>query len=295
MFQGSIVALVSPMTASGQLDEKRVRELIQLHLDQGTEGIVVNGTTGESPTLNESERHQLIKIAVELARSYPRKVTIIAGTGTNDTFETIRQTKAAEKLGVDACLLVTPYYNRPTQEGLYQHYKVVAEAVSLPLLLYNVSQRTGCDLLPETVARLSLIPNIVGIKEASSDLTRGRKLRELCGNTFVLLSGDDASALAFMLQGGKGVVSVTANIMPKLMHEMCMNALSGNIQRAGILNTQLMPLHKTLGIESNPIPVKWVMHQMGWIEEGIRLPLTNLSEPNQAILRDAMKRSGVIN
>lgn len=291
MFHGSMVALVTPMTPTGELDEKSLAMLVDRHIEAGTDAIVVCGTTGEAPTLSESDKSNIIKIALEVAKG---RVPIIAGTGTNCTAETIRQTKAAKALGVAACLVVTPYYNKPTQEGLYQHYKAIAEAASVPIILYNVSARTGCDLLPVTVARLSEIPNIVGIKEASSDLARGRELLALCGSTFELYSGDDASALMFMLQGGKGVISVTANVAPKAMHEMCSAALSGKMGIAGAINTRLMPLHKNLFIESNPIPVKWAVHELGWIPPGIRLPLTPLSEKYHDEVQEAMKESGVL-
>lgn len=295
MFEGSIVALVTPMTKTGELDEVRLRNLIQHHIKAGTQGFVLSGTTGEAPTLSEDEKLQLIHITQEILKSTDRKIPIIAGVGTNNTASTIKNAQKLEALGVDACLIVTPYYNKPTQEGLYQHYKNIANNVSLPIILYNVPSRTACDLLPETVARLSEIPNIIGIKEALGDLERSRKLLELCKKNFILLSGDDASSLAFMLQGGKGVISVTANIAPKEMFEMCQAALEGNIQRAGSINTKLMPLHKSLFVESNPIPVKWVMQELGWIEGGIRLPLTPLSEKNCDILKKAMQESGVFN
>lgn len=291
MFHGSIVALVTPMKTNGELDEQRFRDLIEWHIAEGTNGFVINGTTGEASTLTEKERLQLFKVALEIVRN---RVPVIAGTGSNSTAETIKQTKDAFALGVDACLIVTPYYNKPTQEGLYQHYAAVAKAVPVPIILYNVSSRTACDLLPETVARLSEISNIVGIKEASSDLSRGREILKLCKKPIDLFSGDDASALAFMLQGGKGVISVTANVAPKQMSEMCEAALTGNLNKAGTLNAKLMPLHKTLFVEANPIPVKWVLEQMGRIESGIRLPLLPLSEQNHAVVKDAMIENGSI-
>jgi 4-hydroxy-tetrahydrodipicolinate synthase len=291
MFQGSMVALVTPMSATGEFDEIQFRSLIETHIAAGTQAIGVIGTTGEAPTITNNERHKIIKMAVESARG---RVPIIAGTGTNSTIETIYQTEQSMELGVDACLIVTPYYNRPTQEGLYQHYRAVAEAVSIPILLYNVPNRTGCDLLPETVVRLSRIANIVGIKEATGDLARGRELVSMCDKKFNVISGDDASALAFMLQGGSGVISVTANVVPKLMHDMCAAALSNKVQLAGELNTRLMPLHKALFVEPNPIPVKWAVQQLGLIKEGIRLPLTPLSDQYHVVVKEAMKVSGVI-
>lgn len=291
MFQGSIVALITPMTATGEFDEAAFRVLIEKHIAAGTSAISVLGTTGEAPTITNNERHKIIKLAVDLVAG---RVPIIAGTGTNSTLETIYQTEQAMELGVDACLIVTPYYNRPTQEGLYQHYRAVAEAVSIPILLYNVPTRTGCDLRPETVVRLSDISNIIGIKEASGDLARCRELVSKCDKKFNLLTGDDASALAFMLQGGHGDISVTANVAPKLMHDMCAAALSNKVQLAGEINTRLMPLHKALFVEVNPIPVKWAVQQLGLIQEGIRLPLTPLSDQYHAVVREAMKESGVI-
>lgn len=253
MFQGSIVALVTPMTATGELDEEKLRSLIEFHIEQGTDAISVNGTTGEAPTLTEKERVRLIKITLETAA---KRVPVIAGTGTNDTAETIHQTQKALELGVDACLVVTPYYNRPTQEGLYQHFKYIARTVPAPIILYNVPVRTGCDLLPETVARLSEIPNIVGIKEATPDLNRSKKILALCNDSFDLLSGEDSNVLEFILQGGKGVISVTANVAPKQMHEMCKAALKRNQELAKTLDAKLMPLHKKLFLEPNPISCK---------------------------------------
>lgn len=291
MFHGSIVALITPMTNAGELDQKKLRELIEWHIAEGTQGFVINGTTGEAPTLTDTERYKLLEISLETVRN---RVPVIAGTGTNATAETLKQTQEAFSLGVDACLIVTPYYNKPTQEGLYQHYAHIAKAVPVPIILYNVTSRTCSDLLPETVARLSEISNIVGIKEASSDLARGRELLKACSKPIDLLSGDDASALAFMLQGGKGVISVTANVQPKLMHEMCQAALAGNVRLAGEINTRLMPLHKALFVESNPVPVKWALEQLGRIEGGIRLPLLTLSENNQPRVKEAMQQSGLV-
>lgn len=291
MFQGSMVALVTPMNATGEFDAAAFPVLIETQIAAGTNAIGVLGTTGEAPTITNNERHKIIKMAVEISAG---RVPIIAGTGTNSTIETIYQTEQAMELGVDACLIVTPYYNRPTQEGLYQHYRAVAEAVSIPIILYNVPVRTGCDLLTETVVRLSHISNIIGIKDATGDLARCRELVSKCDKKFNLLTGDDASALAFMLQGGHGDISVTANVAPKLMHDMCAAALSNKVQLAGELNTRLMPLHKALFVEANPIPVKWAVQQLGLIEEGIRLPLTPLSDQYHAVVREAMKVSGVI-
>ncbi len=291
MFQGSMVALVTPMTATGELDEKNLLSLIDRHITAGTNAIVILGTTGEASVLTESERNKIIKLSLDAAKD---RIAIIVGTGTASTLETIYQTEQALNLGAQACLVVTPYYNRPTQEGLYQHYKAIAETVSIPIILYNVPKRTGCDLLPETVERLSNISNIIALKEATGDLVRARELFAAVKGKLDLYSGDDASALAFMLQGGKGVISVTANVVPKAMHDMCKAALENDVHTAGVLNTKLMLLHKDLFVEANPIPVKWAMQQLGWIDCGIRLPLTPLSEQYHERVRDAMKVSGAL-
>lgn len=290
MFHGSIVALVTPLTKSGELDEAALIKLVEMHLEQGTDAIVVNGTTGEAPTLTLSEKNQIIRLVLNITKN---KIPVIAGTGNYSTAETIRQTLDAMELGVDACLIVTPYYNRPTQEGLFQHFKAIATTVPIPIILYNVPSRTGCDLLPETVEKLSQFSNIVGLKEATGDLTRGKALKELCGNSIDLYSGDDPSALAFILQGGKGVISITANVLPKEMHEMCKAALMNDFRLAGEINTRLMPLHKSLIVEPNPIPIKWVLNQMGLIENTLRLPLTPLSDKNHTVLMEAMKQAGI--
>jgi 4-hydroxy-tetrahydrodipicolinate synthase len=291
MFHGSIVALVTPMTPTGDIDMVTFKELIEKHIEAGTNAIVVCGTTGEAAAFNENETQELIKVAIETASD---RIPIIVGTGTNSTRETIHRTQIAMDLGADACLIITPYCIKPTQEGLFQHYETIAKAVPIPILLYNVASRTACDLLPETVQRLSAISNIVGIKEANSDSARIKELRALCGDSIDLLSGDDASALAFMLQGGKGVISVTANVAPKKMVEMCKAALEGNLRLAAEINTGLMLLHKNLFLESNPIPVKWALKQMGWVQEGIRLPLTPLSLKYHALVKEAMEHSGVL-
>jgi 4-hydroxy-tetrahydrodipicolinate synthase len=291
MFHGSIVALVTPMTSNSEVDYDRLRHLVAMHLDQGTDGIVVIGTTGEAGTLTEAEQEKIIKITIEMVAD---RIPVIVGTGTIDTKKTIEKTQKAMDLGADACLLITPYCVKPTQEGLYQHYKAVAEAVAIPIILYNVSGRTACDLLPETVKRLSQFSNIVAIKEANGDLKRGRELQEACGDSLDLLSGDDASAMGFIQQGGKGVISVTANVAPKMMHEMCKAALEGNTRLAEELNNKLMPLHNNLFVEANPIPVKWALQQMKCIGEGIRLPLTPLSLKYHAVVQEAMKQGGVL-
>lgn len=290
MFHGSIVALVTPMFDDGTIDFNSLSELIEWHIENQTDALVLLGTTGESATINFAERNDVLHRAVEQVAD---RIPIIAGTGSNSTDETIKLTRHAMEVGVDACLLVTPYYNKPTQEGLYQHFMTVANAVPMPILLYNVPARTGCDLLPETVSRLTEIPNIIGLKDATGDLSRLRKTLELCGGSIDFYSGEDALALDFILQGGRGVISVTANIAPKRMHEMCRAALEKNIDQAHALQNELMPLHQALFIESNPIPVKWALQAMGKISQGIRLPLTILDKIHEEPLRAAMKQAGI--
>lgn len=285
MFRGSMVALVTPMREDGSLDEESLGRLIDWHIEQGTDAIVAVGTTGECPTLNEEEHCQVIRLFVEFAAG---RIPIIAGTGANSTTEAITLTRCAKKVGADACLLVTPYYNKPTQEGLYLHHKAVAEAVDIDQILYNVPGRTACDMLPETVARLAQIDNIVGIKEATGDISRVARLRELCGADFAIYSGDDATARELMLRGGDGVISVTANVAPALMRKMCAAALKGKMGEAQHLDARLAPLHQHLFIEANPIPVKWALAEMGRIPKGIRLPLTWLSEEAREPVRQAM-------
>lgn len=291
MFQGSMVALVTPMGADGAVDEESLRKLVDFHVENGTDAIVAVGTTGESSTLDEREHCEVIRMVVEQVAG---KVPVIAGTGANSTREAIALTRCAMEAGADACLLVTPYYNKPTQEGLYLHYKAVAEAVPIPQILYNVPGRTACDMLPETVERLSHISNIVGIKEATGNMDRGRRILELCGERLDLYSGDDATAMELMLLGGKGNVSVTANVAPKQMHELCAAAIAGDRETASAINDRLMPLHKKLFVEANPIPVKWALYEMGLIPPGIRLPLTFLSEPNRPVVREAMQAAGIL-
>ncbi len=286
-----MVALLTPMDPTGAIDEARLRTLIETHIAAGTEAISIIGTTGEAPTITESERIKIIEIAVATARG---RIPIIVGTGTYNTMETIYLTEQAEQLGADACLIVTPYYNRPSQEGLYQHFRAIAEAVSIPIILYTVPRRTGCDFTSETLERLTHFSNIVGLKEASGDLAKAREILSVVGDRMPLYSGDDASSLAFLLQGGKGVISVTANVAPKEIRAMCDAALAKDFDLAGRLNTQLMPLHKNLFVEANPIPVKWAVEQLGWIEGGIRLPLTPLAEQYHEAVKDAMKVGGVI-
>jgi 4-hydroxy-tetrahydrodipicolinate synthase len=286
-----MVALVTPMMETGALDTASLRKLVEFHLEQGTDAIVAVGTTGESATLGEEEHCEVIRLVVEQVRG---RVPVIAGTGANATSEAINLTRRAKEAGADACLLVTPYYNKPTQEGLYLHYKAVAEAVAIPQILYNVPGRTACDLLPETAARLSEVPNIIGIKEATGNLDRLAEILKLAKPGFLLFSGDDATACEFCLRGGKGVISVTANVAPRLMHEMCAAAIAGDRSAAEAIDAKLQGLHKELFIESNPIPVKWAVQQMGLIAKGIRLPLTWLSPVCEARVRAAMQQAGAL-
>lgn len=290
MFHGSMVALVTPMHLDGALDTAALHRFVDFQIDNGTTAIISVGTTGESPTLDTQEHCEVIRLTVEYARG---RVPVIAGTGSNSTSEAIELTQCAQEAGAQACLLVTPYYNKPTQEGLYLHYKAIAEAVPIPQILYNVPGRTVCDILPATVARLAQIPNIVGLKEATGNLERARELLNLCPKEFELYSGDDATGMEFMLLGGQGVISVTTNVAPRAMQDMCIAARKGDAKAAGAINEKLMDLHKYLFVEANPIPVKWVLEQMGLIEGGIRLPLTRLSATHHAVLQQAMQRAGL--
>ncbi len=291
MFHGSMVALVTPMAEDGALDFSALDELVDFHVENGSQAIVAVGTTGESATLDFDEHCEVVARVVQRAAG---RIPVIAGTGSNATREAIELTRCAEQAGADACLLVTPYYNKPTQEGLYLHYKAVADAVPVPQILYNVPGRTACDLLPETVARLADIPNIVGLKEATGDMGRARRILDDCGDRLDLFSGDDATALDLMLLGGKGVISVTANVAPRLMAEMCRCARDGEPERAAGINDRLMGLHKALFVESNPIPVKWAVHRMGLMGPGIRLPLTPLSAAQHGTVEAAMQAAGVV-
>lgn len=291
MFHGSMVALVTPMQADGTVDNESLEALVDFHIVNGTDAIIAVGTTGESATLDEHEHCATIRSVVEHAAG---RIPIIAGTGANSTREAIDLTRCAMEAGADACLLVTPYYNKPTQEGLYLHHRAVAEAVAIPQILYNVPGRTAVDMLPETVERLATISNIVGIKEATGDLARGQEILDRCGDKLDLYSGDDATAMELILAGAKGDISVTANIAPKAMHEMCAAALRGDRAEAERINASLMPLHENLFLEANPIPVKWALQEMKMIPNGIRLPLTPLAESCQGILRTAMQDSGVL-
>jgi 4-hydroxy-tetrahydrodipicolinate synthase len=291
MFRGSLVALVTPMQDDGSVDEASLRALVEWHIEQGTDGIVAVGTTGESATLDEEEHCKVIRQVVEYAAG---RIPVIAGTGANSTAEAIRLTRCAKSAGADACLLVTPYYNKPTQEGLYQHHKAIAEAVDIPQILYNVPGRTACDMLPETVGRLSKVPNIIGVKEATGELDRVPEIRDLCGEDFDIFSGDDATSRELVLLGGKGSISVTANVAPAKVHEMMMAALEGDAELAAKIDEELVPLHRDLFLEANPIPVKWALAEMGRIPTGIRLPLTWLAEEAQVTLRQTLKQVGLV-
>jgi 4-hydroxy-tetrahydrodipicolinate synthase len=291
MLKGSLVAIVTPMHADGTLDIASLRSLIDFHADQGTDGIVIVGTTGESPTVDFDEHCLLIRTAVEQATG---RLPVIAGTGANCTREAIELTQQAKEAGADACLLVAPYYNKPMQEGLYQHFKAIAEAVDIPQILYNVPGRTGCDIANDTTLRLAQVPNIVGIKDATGNIERGTDLLRRAPADFAIYSGDDASSLALMLLGGHGTISVTANVAPKLMHAMCVAAFAGNLALACDINRKLFPLHQKLFIEANPIPAKWVLAEMGLVGHGIRLPLTPLAPQHHETLRDAMRSAEII-
>lgn len=290
MLQGSLVAIVTPMHDDGSLDIQALRSLIDFHIAQKSDGIVVVGTTGESPTVDFDEHALLIKTTVEHSAG---RIPVIAGTGANSTSEAIALTRKAKELGADACLLVAPYYNKPTQEGLFQHFRAIAEAVDIPQILYNVPGRTSCDLQNDTVLRLAAIKNIVGIKDATGNIERGTDLILRAPADFAIYSGDDASSLALLLLGGHGVISVTANAAPKLMHDMCAAAQTGDIKAAREANAKLFALHQKLFVEANPIPVKWVLQQMGLIPGGIRLPLVPLSSQFHDTLRSAMKQAAI--
>jgi 4-hydroxy-tetrahydrodipicolinate synthase len=291
MFQGSMVALVTPMHVDGAIDEVSLQALVDYHVENQTDALVAVGTTGESATLDEHEHCHLIRRIVEMSDG---RIPVIAGTGANSTREAIDLTRCAQDAGADACLLITPYYNKPTQEGLYLHHKAIAEAVPIPQILYNVPGRTACDMLPDTVERLSHIDNIIGIKEATGVLDRAREIMDRCGDRMLVYSGDDATAMELMLMGGKGNISVTANVAPLDMHELCMAALAGDRTTAAAINDRLDILHRSLFVESNPIPVKWALYEMGMIPAGIRLPLTPLAEHYRATVRHALEQAGVL-
>lgn len=291
LLQGSIVALVTPMNNHGEVDFENLKQLVEHHVQAGTDAIVSVGTTGESATLSIEENVKVILKTVEFAAG---RIPVIAGTGANATSEAVTMTKLLNNSGIVGCLSVVPYYNKPTQEGMYQHFKAIAECTDIPQILYNVPGRTGSDLLPETVGRLSAIPNIIGIKEATGDISRVQKIKQLAGKDFFVFSGDDASCLEAMKLGAEGVISVTSNVAPKAMAEMCRLARQGHFSEAETINQRLMPLHKNLFIESNPIPVKWACYKLGLIADPtLRLPLTLLSESAQPVVLDALNFAGL--
>lgn len=292
LFQGSIVALVTPMDSHGEVDFENLKKLVEFHINSGTDAIVSVGTTGESATLSIDENVKAILKTVEFAAG---RIPVIAGTGANATSEAITMTKLLNNSGISGCLSVVPYYNKPTQEGMYQHFKAIAECTDIPQILYNVPGRTGSDLQPETVGRLAKIKNIVGIKEATGDVSRVQKIKQLAGDDFIVLSGDDATSLEAMKLGAEGVISVTNNIAPVEMAKMCHLAREGKFEEAEKINQRLMPLHKNLFIESNPIPVKWACYKLGLIQEPtLRLPLTVLSEKAQPSVLEALKLAGLL-
>lgn len=290
MIQGSIVAIVTPMLPNGDIDYPAFDRLLEWHVENGTDAVVVVGTTGESPTLDMDEHTAVVARCVKTING---RIPVIAGTGSNSTSEAIYYTRAAKEHGADACLLVTPYYNKPSQEGMYQHFKTIAERVDIPQILYNVPSRTGCDLLPETVDRLADLTNIVGIKEATGDLDRGRHIISLCGGRIAIYSGDDATAMDLILMGAKGNISVTANVAPAQMHELCRLALAGDSEKASLLNARLAGLHNALFLESNPVPVKWALSELGYIQNGIRLPLVPLNDAYRIPVREAIRHAGL--
>lgn len=291
MFHGSMVAMITPMGEDGSVDYAAMKKLVEFHIEQGSDAIISVGTTGESATLDEREHCDVIARTVEYVAG---RIPVIAGTGANSTSEAIALTRCAKAAGADACLLVTPYYNKPTQQGLFLHFKAVAEAVDVPQILYNVPGRTACDMQSDTAARLAEVPNIVGIKDATGDLARLRELKQLCPEGFELYSGDDATGCEFLLQGGHGVISVTANVAPGLMNEMVTLALAGERERAQAADARLAGLHKSLFVESSPIPVKWAMHRMGLADKGIRLPMTWLTPESEGEVQAAMEQAGVL-
>jgi 4-hydroxy-tetrahydrodipicolinate synthase len=291
MITGSLVAIATPMHEDGSLDIQTYRALIDWHIDQGTNAIVAVGTTGESPTVDVDEHLELIRVTVEQAAG---RIPVIAGTGANSTLEAIELTEEAAKLGAQASLQVVPYYNKPTQEGLYQHFKTIAERVALPVILYNVPGRTVADLAHDTTIRLAQIPNIIGIKDATGNIERGHWLLREAPKDFAVYSGDDGTAVALMLLGGHGNISVTANVVPDLMSKLCALAIAGNAKQAADLQSKLLPLHRAMFIEANPIPVKWALARMGKIKHGLRLPLVELSKPSQSVVESALKTLGVI-
>jgi 4-hydroxy-tetrahydrodipicolinate synthase len=291
MIVGSIVAIVTPMDSTGAIDWQALERLVDFHIDNGTNSIVAVGTTGESATLPVGEHMEVLRQVVSRANG---RIPIIAGSGANSTSEALELTEMAKGANADACLIVTPYYNKPSQEGLYQHYKLIADAVDIPQILYNVPGRTGCDMLPDTVARLASHPNIVGHKEATGDLVRAKELIERSGDQVAMYSGDDATAAEFILLGGKGNISVTANVAPRKMSDLCAAALRGDAETARRISAELEALNSDLFIEANPIPVKWALHEMGMIQQGQRLPLTALDSQYHDIVREALRKGGVL-
>ena len=289
MFHGSMVAMVTPMAEDGSLDFTALANLVEFHIDNGTDAIVAVGTTGESATIDFDEHGEVVRRVVEQVKG---RIPVIAGTGANATAEALHLTREAMEAGADACLLVTPYYNKPPQKGLYQHYKTIADQVAIPQILYNVPGRTGCDMQPETVEKLSHIPNIIGIKEAST-LARIKDLIQRCGDRMDIYSGDDPVTLETIQAGGKGVISVTANVAPKAMHDLCAAALAGDRATAEQLDAMLQPLHKALFTEPSPIPTKWAVAQLGLIKNSLRLPMVPLSEPGQVLVREAMHKTHI--
>jgi 4-hydroxy-tetrahydrodipicolinate synthase len=290
MFKGSMVAIITPMLEDGTIDKPALNELVEWHIQAKTTAIIAAGTTGESATLEPDEQFELVSLVVKKAAG---RIPVIAGAGTNSTQSTLKLAANAERAGADACLIVTPYYNKPTQHGLYEHYKTVAGKTSLPVILYNVPGRTACDILPETVERLSKVKNIIGIKEATGKMDRLREIIQRCDKSFEIYSGDDATGLELMLNGGHGVISVTANVAPEKMAEMCTAALAGDHSLAKKINAELDLLHHRLFLESNPIPTKWALHTMGKIRSGIRLPLLPLDSKYHQEVKEAMQNAGV--
>lgn len=291
MIRGSIVALATPMYSDGTLDIPSLRKLIDWHIEKGTDSIVVVGTSGESPTLTSEEQYSLVKTAVDHAAG---RISIIAGSGGNSTAAAVQQTSLVKKAGACASLQVVPYYNRPTQEGIYQHFKKIAESVDLPLILYNVPSRTVVDMTNETALRLAQVPSIIGIKDATGNIGRGSELIRTAPTDFSVYSGDDATSMSLMLCGGAGSISVTANVAPQDMHAMCAAAMSKNVTEAIRLNNKLLPLHSKLTVEPNPIPMKWALAEMGLVSHGVRLPLLQLSANYHEIVQHALSESGVI-
>ncbi len=295
MFRGSLVAMVTPMIAQDGIrdavDEKALRKLVEFHVEQGSDAIVAVGTTGESATLDYDEHRRVIRATVDAARG---RIPVIGGTGANSTWEAIELTRSAMESGCDAALLVVPYYNKPTQQGLIEHFSAIADAVPIPQILYNVPGRTGCDMLPETVEQLADLPNIVGLKEAQGTVERAEEVIRRCGDRLDVFAGDDFNALGMMRVGGKGVISVSANVAPRSMHDLCAAALAGDMETAESINERLTPLHQAMFAEPNPIPAKWGVEQLGYIGPGIRLPMTRLTEAGREQVRQAMLDAGVL-